>query len=118
MSPRPVDLVIIGASFAGLLCAKTAALRGLRTVVIEAKEEPGARIHTTGILVKEPHNWISWGGKEQRPPRIVIEAGAVVEGTLRFEREVELYVHESAKIGTIEGAEAKRFSGDPPKFDR
>lgn len=53
MSPKPVDLVIIGASFAGLLCAKAAALRGLRTVVIEAKEEPGARIHTTGILVKE-----------------------------------------------------------------
>jgi flavin-dependent dehydrogenase len=53
MNPRPVDLVIIGASFAGLLCARTAALRGLRTVVIESKEEPGARIHTTGILVKE-----------------------------------------------------------------
>jgi flavin-dependent dehydrogenase len=53
MNYRAVDLVIIGASFAGLICAKTAALRGLRTVVIEAKEEPGARIHTTGILVKE-----------------------------------------------------------------
>jgi len=50
---RQVDLVIVGASFAGLLCARTAALRGLRTVVIEAKDEPGARIHTTGILVKE-----------------------------------------------------------------
>lgn len=53
MSLREVDLVIVGASFAGLICARTAALRGLRTVVIEAKEEPGARIHTTGILVKE-----------------------------------------------------------------
>lgn len=53
MKPRAVDLVIIGASFAGLICAKTAALRGLKTIVIEAKDEPGARIHTTGILVKE-----------------------------------------------------------------
>ena len=53
MSFREVDLVIAGASFAGLICARTAALRGLRTVVIEAKSEPGARIHTTGILVKE-----------------------------------------------------------------
>ncbi len=53
MQRKQVDLVIIGASFAGLLCARTAALRGLRTVVIEAKQEPGARIHTTGILVKE-----------------------------------------------------------------
>jgi flavin-dependent dehydrogenase len=50
---RNVDLVIVGASFAGLICARTAAQRGLRTVVIEAKPEPGARIHTTGILVKE-----------------------------------------------------------------
>jgi len=50
---RQVDLVIVGASFAGLICARVAALRGLRTLVIEAKPEPGARIHTTGILVKE-----------------------------------------------------------------
>ena len=53
MGLRQVDLVIVGASFAGLICARTAALRGLKTVVIEAKAEPGARIHTTGILVKE-----------------------------------------------------------------
>lgn len=52
-SLRAVDLTIVGASFAGLICARTAALRGLKTVVIEAKAEPGARIHTTGIMVKE-----------------------------------------------------------------
>lgn len=47
------DLVIVGGSFAGLACAKTAALRGLKVAVIDAKPEPGARIRTTGILVKE-----------------------------------------------------------------
>jgi len=47
------DLAIVGASFAGLLCAKAAATRGLRTVVLESKRHPAARIHTTGILVKE-----------------------------------------------------------------
>ena len=47
------DLVIIGASFAGLTCARAAALRGLKVLVLEAKSDPGARIHTTGILVKE-----------------------------------------------------------------
>jgi len=47
------DLVIIGASFAGLAAARTAAARGLRVAVLEAKTEPGARIHTTGILVRE-----------------------------------------------------------------
>jgi flavin-dependent dehydrogenase len=47
------DLVIVGASFAGLVCARAAAIRGLRTLVLEAKRDPGARISTTGILVKE-----------------------------------------------------------------
>ena len=54
MSPREdFDLVIIGASFAGLTCARAAALRGLKVLVLEAKADPGARIHTTGILVRE-----------------------------------------------------------------
>src|ERR1700709_982049 len=47
------DVVIVGASFAGLACAKTLALRGLDVLVIESKIEPGARVRTTGILVKE-----------------------------------------------------------------
>ena len=49
----PVDLAIVGASFAGLACARTAALLGLSVAVIDAKPEPGARVHTTGILVRE-----------------------------------------------------------------
>jgi flavin-dependent dehydrogenase len=47
------DLVIIGASFAGLACARAAAERGLDVAVIEKKLEPGAHLHTTGIVVKE-----------------------------------------------------------------
>ncbi|MEM9014374.1 MAG: NAD(P)/FAD-dependent oxidoreductase [Pseudomonadota bacterium] len=47
------DLVIVGASFAGLVAARTAAHRGLKVAVIDAKKEPGARVRTTGILVKE-----------------------------------------------------------------
>lgn len=47
------DLVIVGASFSGLTCARAAALRGLSVLVLEAKSDPGARIHTTGILVKD-----------------------------------------------------------------
>lgn len=44
MTPRAADLAIAGASFAGLVWARTAALLGLKTVVIEAKRDPGARI--------------------------------------------------------------------------
>jgi digeranylgeranylglycerophospholipid reductase len=47
------DLAIAGGSFAGLVCARSAALRGLRTLVLERQAAPGARVRTTGILVKE-----------------------------------------------------------------
>ena len=47
------DLIIIGASFAGLAAARTAASRGLSVAVVEAKPDAGARVHTTGILVRE-----------------------------------------------------------------
>ena len=50
---RKFDLVIAGGSFAGLACARTAALRGLKVAVLDAKKEPGARVRTTGIVVKE-----------------------------------------------------------------
>lgn len=47
------DLIVVGASFAGLVAARTAAMRGLSVAVIDAKREPGARVRTTGLLVKE-----------------------------------------------------------------
>lgn len=47
------DLVIVGAGFAGLAAARTAASRGLSVAVIDAKREAGARVHTSGILVRE-----------------------------------------------------------------
>ena len=50
---RPVDVVIAGAGFAGLACAQAARSRGLGVTVLERKREPGAAVHTTGILVKE-----------------------------------------------------------------
>jgi flavin-dependent dehydrogenase len=50
---REYDLVIVGASFAGLACARTAAMRGLRVAVLERKTDPGDGVRTTGILVKE-----------------------------------------------------------------
>jgi flavin-dependent dehydrogenase len=47
------DLIIVGASFAGLVAARSAALRGLRVAVLEKKRDPSEKLHTTGILVKE-----------------------------------------------------------------
>jgi len=50
---RDVDLVVVGASFAGAACALAAAQYGLRVCVLERKRDPGLKLHTTGIIVKE-----------------------------------------------------------------
>lgn len=47
-------------------------------------------------------------------PRVVIGPGAVVEGALKFEREVNLYVSDRATIGPVEGATPVTFTGDRP----
>lgn len=47
------DLIVVGAGFAGLACAKRAAERGLSVLVIDQQSSPGQHVHTTGILVKE-----------------------------------------------------------------
>ena len=47
------DLIVVGAGFAGLACAKRAAQRGLSVLVIDRQPSPGRYVHTTGILVKE-----------------------------------------------------------------
>jgi digeranylgeranylglycerophospholipid reductase len=47
------DCTIVGASFAGLACATVLARRSLRVRVLERKQDPGDKLHTTGIIVKE-----------------------------------------------------------------
>lgn len=50
---RTQDVAIVGASFAGLACATALARAGLAVTVLERKDDPGAKLHTTGILVKD-----------------------------------------------------------------
>src|SRR5690606_34130951 len=49
----PWDAVVVGASFAGVACALAARHAGLRVCVLERKRDPGIRLHTTGIIVRE-----------------------------------------------------------------
>lgn len=53
MNSSSFDVVIVGASFAGAACAIAAAQRGLRVCVLERKHDPGEKLRTTGIIVKE-----------------------------------------------------------------
>lgn len=52
-TPSDSDCVVVGASFAGLASALALARAGLRVTVLEKKTDPGARLHTTGIIVKD-----------------------------------------------------------------
>jgi len=70
-----------------------------------------SRIDGDIIVKKSSSNWFSWHGDR---PRIVIGPGAIVKGTMRFEREVELFVSDKATIGAVVGATPKKFSGDAP----
>jgi hypothetical protein len=71
-----------------------------------------------GLLVEKPnHMGWNWGWGKPKNPRIVIGPNAVVEGELRFEREVELYVHSTAKIGKVTGATVHTFTDTIPPRD-
>ena len=83
---------------------------GIETVSGDVEIGANSRVEG-GLLVEKPHGF-SWG--KSKNPRIVIGPHAVVDGTLEFRRDVDLYVSDSAKVGTITGATANKFSGDHP----
>jgi len=68
------------------------------------------------LIIEKPSTWNSSDNK--RIPEIVIGPGSVVQGNVVLEREVKLYISESAKVGGVEGvmsiSDAVRFSGDHP----
>lgn len=47
-------------------------------------------------------------------PEVIIGRDVSVAGPLVFEREVTLWIHESAEVGEISGAEPEFYSGDSP----
>ena len=65
---REFDLIVVGASFAGAACALAAVQYGLRVCVLERKRDPGMKLHTTGIVVKEAaeQTWLN-----RMPPTLV-----------------------------------------------
>jgi hypothetical protein len=63
-----------------------------------------------GILVERSSGGLFVGSD----PLIVIGPGATVQGELRFERKVRLFVSDKATIGTVTGATAVPFTGDKP----
>lgn len=64
-----LPLLVAGASFAGLACARTAALAGASVVVLEKKATAGEKLHTTGLIVKDAVDSIVW--LRDVPPQLV-----------------------------------------------
>lgn len=88
---------------------------GLETTNGDISVGAGSRIEG-GILVEKPRG--NWFGKPRRPT-ITVGPDAEVQGTLKFEREVDLFVSNRAKIGPVTGATAITFAGaEPSASDR
>lgn len=88
----------------------------LRTVSGDIELRDGAAI-LGDLVVDKPRDsgWFKW---TQRDPRVVIGPGCRVDGILRLEREVRLYISESATVGGVAGVmtldDAEIFSGTRP----
>jgi len=53
LTPARRDLLVVGASFAGVACAIAAARAGRSVTLCERKRDAGEKLHTTGIVVKD-----------------------------------------------------------------
>ncbi|WP_431096150.1 NAD(P)/FAD-dependent oxidoreductase [Polaromonas aquatica] len=74
-TPQRFDLVVVGASFAGLACARAAARAGLQVAIVEKKSASGDKLHTTGIIVKDAIDTIPW--LQQVPAALVRQVDGV-----------------------------------------
>jgi hypothetical protein len=83
---------------------------GIETVTGDITVGAGSHVKG-GITVTKPQTQFISIGK-RRTPRIVIGPNARVDGPLKFEREVKLYVHNTATIGPVTGATAIPYQGD------
>ena len=82
----------------------------ISTVTGDIRIGPNAHVDG-GIHVEKNSSWFHMGSDV---PKVVIAPGSVVKGTLRFDREVHLYVSDRATIGAVEGATVNKFTGDEP----
>lgn len=84
---------------------------GIETVAGDITVGADARVDG-GIAVRKPQGFsISFS---KNVPVIVIGPGAMVQGPLKFEREVKLLVSDRATIGPVSGATPVSFAGDSP----
>ncbi len=88
----------------------------LSTVNGDVSLRGGANLH--GNLRIEKPGGFNWGTGNSRKPKIVIGPGCIVGGEIIVEREVQLYISDTAEVGGVSGImsmdQAVRFSGKRP----
>lgn len=70
-----------------------------------------------GIRIEKPRGNFGLNFGKHKIPRVVVGPNAVIEGPLVFEREVKLYVHASARIGSVSGTTPMRYDAATPPRD-
>ncbi len=90
--------------------------RDVSTVNGDVRVMDGAVIRGN-LSVEKPHGF-NFGSSDSKKPTVIIGPGSRVEGKIILEREVKLYISETAQVGGVEGvmsmADAIRFSGNRP----
>ena len=76
---------------------------------------PVLRLNLGGAKVTEMT--ADGGTYDEASRRVIIGPNAKVDGPLNFEREVTLYVHDSASIGPVSGATVRRFDSEAAPKD-
>jgi DUF4097 and DUF4098 domain-containing protein YvlB len=62
-----------------------------------------------GVHIEDNKSWFK-GSARSRNPRVTVEAGAILEGPLHFEREVDLYVAPGITLPPIQGVPPQRYT--------
>jgi len=84
---------------------------GIKTVTGSISITGASHVEGGIVVEKAPRSLFSM---DSDVPRIVIGPGATVQGALRFERKVDLFVSDKATIGPVTGATPVTFTGDTP----
>ncbi len=85
----------------------------VRTRSGEVRLEGSTHVHGD-LLVRTNRCWGLCWNNNPKPARVIIGANARVDGRIKFEHPGELWVHQQARIGKVEGVEAQRFTGERP----
>jgi DUF4097 and DUF4098 domain-containing protein YvlB len=93
------DMLIDGAAVRG----------GLETVNGDIRLASGASVDGGIHVGKGSRSWFGFNRDSNRP-RITVEQGALLQGPLRFEREVDLYVAPGVVVPEVQGVAPRRYT--------